>query len=220
MLVHGEWLLTAQRAALHLPTATAVIADLHLGYDAIRRHCGEAIPAVGLDETVASLSALHAGYDVRRLVIAGDLFEDARISWDWKDFMTWLGDTGIELAGVIPGNHDHRFPNLTCPMPVCPNGVRLGTWRVVHGNGDLPERGCLVHGHLHPSFRWRGGVSAPCYLVAPQRIILPAYSDDAAGVNVLREPAWRHYKCFVIAGDEVLDFGKLDELQRAIRTWK
>jgi hypothetical protein len=31
MLVHAEWLLTAQRVAVHLPTQTAVAADLHLG---------------------------------------------------------------------------------------------------------------------------------------------------------------------------------------------
>src|SRR5436309_2915696 len=30
MRVNKDWLLTPQRAALHLPTATAVIADLHL----------------------------------------------------------------------------------------------------------------------------------------------------------------------------------------------
>src|SRR5438270_5847367 len=36
MIVHEDWLLTPVRAAVHLPTATAVVADLHLGYELAR----------------------------------------------------------------------------------------------------------------------------------------------------------------------------------------
>ena len=40
-----NWLLTPERAAIHLPTATAVLADLHLGYNEVRCGTGEAVPA-------------------------------------------------------------------------------------------------------------------------------------------------------------------------------
>ncbi len=36
MRVLDEWLLTPWRGAIHLPTATAVVADPHLGYDRVR----------------------------------------------------------------------------------------------------------------------------------------------------------------------------------------
>src|SRR5262249_34562148 len=42
MRIHRDWLLTPERAAVHLPTATAIVADLHLGYNHARRRTGEA----------------------------------------------------------------------------------------------------------------------------------------------------------------------------------
>jgi metallophosphoesterase superfamily enzyme len=61
--------------------------------------------------------------------------------------------------------------------------------------------------------RWRTGVEGPCYLVSPRHIVLPAYSQEAAGGNVLARSGWANYRCHVIAGDEVLDFGEVSELK-------
>jgi hypothetical protein len=52
-------------------------------------------------------------------------------------------------------------------------------------------------------------VGGPCYLVAASRLVLPACSADAAGVNVIGARAWRDFRCCVIAEDQVLDFGPL-----------
>ena len=54
MYVHEDWLLTPYRAAIHLPTATAVIADLHLGYDQVRQRGGEAVPSSSFEDIVAN----------------------------------------------------------------------------------------------------------------------------------------------------------------------
>jgi putative SbcD/Mre11-related phosphoesterase len=212
MRVHTDWLLTPQRAAVHLPTATVVLADLHLGYAAVRCATGEAVPAASLDELVAALTALRARYGIRRLVIAGDLFEDARRSRPVDRLLRWLRKEGLELTGIVPGNHDHGLSPEDEPLPLCPEGILLGGWRVVHGDGRLPA-GRLVQGHIHPCFRWGAQVKAPCFLVGKDRIILPAWSADATGVNVLRGQRWRTYRCCVIVGEEVLDFGIIAALQ-------
>ena len=73
----------------------------------------------------------------------------------------------------------------------------LGRWRVLHGDEPLP-RGRVVHGHEHPCVRWAGGVVAPCYLVGRGRLVLPALSPDAAGVNVLHDRRWAPFRCCVI----------------------
>jgi metallophosphoesterase superfamily enzyme len=54
--VLDDWLLTPERAALHVPTATAVIADLHLGYAQARQQCGDAVPTADLDQQLARIS--------------------------------------------------------------------------------------------------------------------------------------------------------------------
>ena len=62
-------------------------------------------------------------------------------------------------------------------------------------------------------------IAAPCFLIAARHIILPAFSTDAAGVNVFRNPQWRSYRCCAIAGNEVLDFGKVAALQKVWSAW-
>jgi metallophosphoesterase superfamily enzyme len=101
-------------------------------------------------------------------------------------------------------------------LPVHPEGFDVGGWRVVHGDGKLPE-GCVVHGHVHPWVRWSAVLSGPCYLVGPARLILPAFSTDAAGVNVLPGRRWADHRCGVIAGHDVLDFGELGALRKRMR---
>ncbi len=218
MLAHEEWLLTAQRVAVHVPTRTAVAADLHLGYDQARRRRGDAVPITGLDDLLRALAALAAAQGVRRLVVAGDLFEDAAGRALVPDLLRWLDAHGLELTGVVPGNHDRGLARDGAGLPVCPDGVRLGEWLVVHGDGSLPP-GRLVMGHFHPCLRWGGRIAAPCYLIGDGRLILPAFSPDAAGVDVARGRQWRDYRCAVIAGADVLDFGEVGRLSdRSNRT--
>ncbi len=212
MLVHEDWLLTVQRAAVHLPTATAVIADLHLGYDDVRRRHGEAIPAFNLEETLAALRSLHAEHGVKRLVVAGDLCEDGRSPGPVAELFAILLDWGIETIGVIPGNHDRKLASIPNSVPIVGDGLRLGRWKVVHG--DAPARGWIVQGHCHSCLRWAGAV-APCFLVSTRRLILPAFSGDAAGVNVLRQRGWQAYRCHAIVGNRVLDFGPVRRIKHA-----
>jgi putative SbcD/Mre11-related phosphoesterase len=211
MRVHSDWLLTAQRVAIHLPTRTAVAADLHLGYDQARQRRGDAVPITGVDDLLAALAALTAAHELRRLVIAGDLFEDASGRALIPELLRWLKEHGLELAGVVPGNHDRGLARGDSALPVCPDGVRLGDWLVIHGDGALPP-GRLVLGHFHPCLRWGGRIAAPCYLIADERLVLPAFSPDAAGVDVLGGRRWRDSRCAVIAGADVLDFGAVSRL--------
>jgi metallophosphoesterase superfamily enzyme len=210
--MHPDWLLTPQRAAVHLPTWTAVLADLHLGYSAARRQAGEAVPDPGPDESLNLLRTLLKRHPVRSLVVAGDLFERAYDAGLAEQLRLVLDGAGVEFLGLVPGNHDRRLSS-NGPLPVLTEGIRLGGWHVLHGDGELPDAP-VVCGHFHPCLR-RGRLAAPCFLVAARRIILPAFSRDAAGVSVFGDDRWRDYRCLVPAGDEVLDFGLVNDLTRS-----
>jgi putative SbcD/Mre11-related phosphoesterase len=214
-LAHREWLLTPHRAAVHLPTATAVIADPHLGYDRVRRRGGEAVPRVGLDAVLAPLRAVAAAHEVRHLIIAGDLFEDGRVPDEPGELLDWFRGIRLELVAVVPGNHDRGLERSRGRLPVRTAGVRLGGWRVVHGDGRRP-RGRVVQGHLHPCLRW-GRLAAPCYLIGERHLVLPAFSADAAGGDVLGDTNWGEYRCAVIAGDRVMDFGEVQSFRSRLR---
>jgi metallophosphoesterase superfamily enzyme len=198
-----------------LPTATAVVADLHLGYDLARQRGGEAVPAVGLGETTATLQRMISVHEILQLVIAGDLVENAAGLELALELQAWLARNGVKLAAVVPGNHDRKLSRLT-ELPIRPEGVTLGDWQVVHGDGELPRRRRLVHGHFHPWLRW-GRANAPCFLMRPQRLVLPAFTPEAHGVQVLHDPRWRRYRCCAVTGSKVLDLGELATLRRRLR---
>jgi putative SbcD/Mre11-related phosphoesterase len=201
MRVLGDWLLTPARAAIHLPTATAVIADVHLGYGEARHRGGDAVPRRSVDEVFAALRPVLSAHSAGRLVIAGDLFEAGALPALVADLHGWCDRVGVSLA-VVPGNHDR---GLDVELPIRPEMV-LGTWHVVHGDGALPDAP-IIQGHEHPCIRWSGHVAAPCYLVGTRRLILPAFSPDAAGVNVLGAVRWRDFRHVVVAENRLLDFG-------------
>ncbi len=215
MQVDDEWLLTPERAAIHLPTRTAVVADLHLGVGLVRRRGGDAIPDPGSDRSATTFRLLAESYGVRRLVVAGDLIEDGRANEAVAAWREALERTGVELAAVAPGNHDRRLEGAG--LPLFPEGYRLGRWLVLHGDQPLPARP-VVHGHFHPWLHWDAARSAPCFLAGRTRLVLPAFSADATGgLNVIGKRRWGRCRCCVIAGDRLLDFGTVAELTRKHR---
>src|SRR5438309_4252159 len=106
MRVHGDWQLTPQRVAVHVPTGTAVLADPHLGYGAARRRRGEAVPARCLGSVLAPLAAVMEQWRAARVLVAGDLFEDGVDQTVMAELLLWFRQRGAELVGVVPGNHD------------------------------------------------------------------------------------------------------------------
>jgi metallophosphoesterase superfamily enzyme len=205
MHVLEEWLLTPERVAVHLPTATAVVADLHLGYHLTRRSAGDAVPLPTLEEQVGPLARASARHPFHKLLVAGDLVEKISCPDLIENFLSWLQGNEIELLGVVPGNHDRRIQGLN--LPFFPQGYNLGTWQVIHGNESLPN-GPMVCGHWHPSHFWKGR-KRPCYLIGPQQLILPAFSPEAAGAQVTKKTRWQGYRCLVIVGQAVEDAGLL-----------
>jgi metallophosphoesterase superfamily enzyme len=235
MRVLCDWLLAPERVAVHLPTRTAVVADLHLGYAEARRRRGEAVPSESVTELLEPLRRVKQQHAARQLVIAGDLLEDGDCRETLADFLEWLDRSEIDRIAVVPGNHDLGLEaslDVKSRLPVYPQGVEVGEWRILHGEGSLPNIP-IVHGHFHPCLRWspksranrprftRGRfapntIDGPCYLSGPQRLILPAYSKEASGVNILPERCWRALRCHAVAGNRVLDLGEVSTLRRRL----
>jgi putative SbcD/Mre11-related phosphoesterase len=206
-MLHAGWLLTPQRVAV--AGSTAVVADLHLGYAHLRQRAGEAVPLPHLAEELQPLAEVVQQHGIRQILVAGDLFEDGRHARTEMeaDLLAWCEQHGVVLQ-VVPGNHDHGLADSR--LQVLPE-AKVGEWRVVHGDGKRPD-GPVIQGHEHPWIRWRPGVEGPCYLLADDHLVLPAFSTNAAGVQVRGVARWVTHRAAVIAGDRVLDFGLLGQL--------
>lgn len=218
MRVLEDWLLTPFRLAVHESTATAVIADVHLGYREARQQTGDAVPLLDVPTQLAPLRRARRRFSFDKLVVAGDLFERGADSAWLGIFLRELGALGIAFAGLAPGNHDRGWETLGQFVPLYPEGMSLGSWHVVHDDAlatksnvgtvasDARESRKLILGHWHPAV-WFEGRRLPCFLVGPDRIVLPAFSGDAAGGAVVSDPRWRDLRRFAIHAGRVIDCG-------------
>jgi hypothetical protein len=204
------WWLAPEGAAVHIEERTAVVADVHLGYEWSRGSGGDIVPAHSLAETIAALGRLLGRATVDRLIVAGDLVESSRpcrrTDADLARLREWLRVRGVDLVAV-QGNHDPPR------RPRAPDSIEIAGWTIAHGHRKVDAERAMT-GHDHPILRV-GRTVACCILAGPDAIVLPALTGNAAGLNVAHSPArWkgRGLRCWAGTGMRLLDFGPVDDL--------
>jgi putative SbcD/Mre11-related phosphoesterase len=200
--VLNDWLLLPQRVALHEPSATAVIADVHLGYSAARQRLGDAVPLRSVADEMHLLADAASLHDITSLVVAGDLFERGYDASIYQQFLDVLTDLCITFHVLVPGNHDRGIDKATTPLPLHADGFDLAGWRVVHGD-QKSEHSRRIMGHWHPAIRLRRR-KLPCFLVRDKSLILPAFSLDAAGADIFGNPELAGWDAFGIERNKVV----------------
>ncbi len=211
----GGWHLSPEGAAIHFAERTAVVADVHLGYEWARGANGDCVPPHSLAETLRKLAAMLDRAPVDRLIVAGDLVESPgpcpRTAADVRALAAWLAGRGVAFV-PMRGNHDPR-------RIVLPTRIEVAGWTIAHGDRPLTAERTIT-GHLHPALRV-DGLNAPCFLVGPSTILLPAFSPNAAGLDVLSTPPpWpvgESPRCIAGLDGAILDFGPLDALAARLR---
>lgn len=175
--------------ALWLPEARLLtVSDLHLGRaQRGALHGGAPLPPWEAQETLDRLAAEIEALDPAHVIALGDSFDDdsacARLDPAAASRLQSL------CAGRrwtwIAGNHD--------PAPLALPGALLAEWRLPGGpvfrhiaepNETAPE----VCGHYHPKARLGPGPSRRCFVLAPARLILPAFGAFAGGLSVEAPP--------------------------------
>lgn len=205
------WSLTPEGAALHREAGVAVIADVHLGYEWSRGSGGDCLPAHSLAETLAKLEVLLARAALSKLIVAGDLVESGapclRTERDVQALAEWLALRDVQMI-ALRGNHDDD----DAPEATLPETFEVAGWTIAHGDRTLraPRR---ILGHYHPALHV-GGRVVPCFLVGEKTIVLPAFSPNAAGLDMRARRLPRSLgagalRRLAFAGEELLDFGEV-----------
>jgi putative SbcD/Mre11-related phosphoesterase len=221
-----DWLLSPDGAAIHASEKTAVIADVHLGYEWARGAGGDCVVAHSLAETKQRLARVLSRAPISRLVVAGDLIESPRdcprTAADVQELCDWLAGQGVSVL-MLEGNHDRLGDR---PFKAAPDvsarsreTCTVAGWTIAHGHKPLAGRR-TISGHHHPILR-HDGLAALCFMVGGGRIVLPAFSANAAGCDVTSAAvprSWRtaNLRCIVSTGEELLDFGPINELRRRL----
>lgn len=199
-LAPGIWLDARRALWLGEPRILAV-ADLHVGYAWAHRHAGQLMPITARDDTPDRLSALVADYQPERVVLLGDIVHRAVPVQPVKEALRNVLEclpAGVTVT-AIAGNHDRHLERLlpggNCVTPVS----HWVTHRCVFVHGDTSSAensklaigeaqrhgGWIIMGHEHPSVTLGDGAATwqryPCFLVCENVLVLPAFSQWAAG---------------------------------------
>ena len=194
------------RRAVWLPRSRCLaVADLHLGEAWARRARGQLVPLSGGDSAVARLKSLLEDYRPERLVLLGDIVHAALPLEGIRSAVTDLASLEREglTLDLCLGNHDRHLPRQLERWGLRWKTVsQIALPEAVLFHGDVPvappgphdaamsAKRWRIQGHLHPALVLDDGVASrvkvPCFLVAPGRLVLPAFSEMAAGVAVDR----------------------------------
>jgi metallophosphoesterase superfamily enzyme len=191
-------LLDARRAVWLAPERALLVADLHLGFGWVQRRRGLLLPLTP-DDAPARLAELCRDYRPARVLWLGDVLH-ARVE---------LAAVHAELRALydavpadaelvwIAGNHDRgraALPPRGAQPPALAEHAACGPHVCTHGDfGSWPAPaprcgpgGLLFLGHEHPAWRLGDGVATavkvPAFLVGDGFVVLPAFSNRAAGL--------------------------------------
>ncbi len=220
---------------------TAVIADLHLGYELALAQQGIFVPQVQLKETLKDLRGIFKLVKPEKLIINGDIkHEFGEVSnQEWREVKKLIAyiKRKIKRLILVRGNHDNYLLNITSKLGIevfNPYYLEKGIC-FVHGHKKvkLPEFKTLIIAHEHPSLVLREGfdrVKIPCLLYGKIKgknfICLPAFSSWASGTEInlvsredllspiLKEIDFKELKAIGLEkGVKPLEFPKLRELE-------
>jgi metallophosphoesterase superfamily enzyme len=178
--IRPGWMLSSERSLYFTIERTLVVADIHWGYADSHRRIGNLLPLWGNEEISRRLSLLIEHYRPERMIWLGDSLHTSAACAHAEDFLAALPPT-LEVI-VLAGNHDRAWPRANA------REYRLGTCHFHHGDRAIQcEPGMIeVIGHLHPALAWSDGaglrLKVPALVEGPARVILPSFSDWAAGV--------------------------------------
>ncbi len=223
--IAGQILHPLAERALWWPAEQAlIVADLHLEKASALARTGQMLPPYDSIDTVGRLTALAAHWDARRIYALGDSFHDdagpQRLADDARDAMAQLA----KRAHIywVEGNHD-ADAQISDHLPGEVHGeMDVAGLKLVHIAGQAPPApGCgEISGHYHPKYRLRQRgqmVSRPCFILAGQQLILPAFGTLTGGLDATAPP-FDHFgprEALICAGSSMYRFTIYPKAPRA-----
>jgi putative SbcD/Mre11-related phosphoesterase len=170
-----------------------VVADVHLGHAWAERRRGNLVPKAD-QKTAAKLLETAAELRPAAVVFAGDAVHASAPGSGERAFIEdVLRELRRDSALVfVRGNHDRAFARDFGALGFdVVSDWRADGMTVFHGDRAplaSPEGQTLALGHIHPAAVMidaaGAGHKVPVFVVAPNLIVLPAFSPFAGGVEV------------------------------------
>jgi DNA ligase-associated metallophosphoesterase len=186
----------SRRAAWFPNERVLAVADLHLGYAWAHRLAGQLMPITPPTDTLGRLEDLQRDYKPREIVVLGDIVHRAvALASLEKELRELIENLSAQSRlTLLAGNHDRQLHKVlqqwTLPIELA-EAREVGGNLLVHGDKAIAghqRSQRIIMGHEHPAISIGDGVTTsqkcPCFLVSDSVIVLPAFSNWAAGTNI------------------------------------
>lgn len=173
---------------------TAVLGDLHLGYESALEEEGMYIPRMNTESIRDAINNILYEYEPKRVVLLGDIKHDFKRSrYEAREEVKKIIQMLMEASEVIvvKGNHDNFLQNILSDLGLMAvDYVDLCGFRMEHGHVDSHVRPVII-GHEHPSVRipseMGGGMKIQCFVHQKEEgiIVLPPFSPFSSGNDLV-----------------------------------
>lgn len=203
---NSQFTLLADKALWWPDHKALLIADVHLGKDAVFRRHGIAIPVGDVADNLQRLSLLVAETQAEQLFVLGDFVHAAPVEQDpfLAEFSAWRQRHQQLAITVILGNHDHGLDRLPAEwqLRLLPS-LSYDDILLIHEPEHAGDNDYFIAGHIHPCYRFkmgREGMRLPVFWQQAQGLILPSFGGFTGGYNIT--PA-KGDKCYAVGDQEV-----------------
>jgi DNA ligase-associated metallophosphoesterase len=187
-------LLLPEKALYWPPEKMLVIADIHFGKAAAFRALGVPVPRGTTTENLQGLDALVEAHGARHIVFLGDFLHAraAHASATQQAMLAWRERRRDLALTLVRGNHDRHAgdPAAALGIDLVDEPHALGPFAFCH-HPDLATPGYALAGHIHPVYVLATRFDAlrlPCFVVGPDRMILPSFGAFTGGHAIRPEP--------------------------------
>jgi len=191
LLLAGEPVLLLAQKALYWPRHKAlVVADIHFGKAASFRAQGVPVPRGTTSQNLAALDLLIGQYEVGQIVFLGDFLHAraAHAPATLAAMLAWRRRHADLALTLVRGNHDRHAgdPARALGIEVVDEPCLRAPFCFCH-HPDTAAPGYVLAGHVHPVFvlaTRSDALRLPCFVVGPQRMILPSFGAFTGGFPV------------------------------------
>lgn len=209
----GESLDLHPERALYWPRRrTLIVADVHLGKDAVFRRAGLPIPAGSVASDLARLEALVDRFRAERLLVLGDLLHaplHATKDAEWVEQVAAFRARHAALAfDVVRGNHDRKPERVPSSWAVrwLDDATHEGPFVFMHDARD-DRRGYAFGGHLHPVMRLNSPTDSlrlPVFWMRSRYGVLPSFGGFTGGYPIRWRGA-RRERVYAVTPESVIE---------------
>ncbi len=176
-------------------TRTLIVADVHLGKEAVFQRSGMGLPSGIAESDIARLDRLTQRYSPERLLVLGDLVHALPASSEqWIDKLSqWLNSVRGLTVSVVQGNHDKPGVAAVLDSRIQWQDALLEPPFYFNHEPARSENGYAMGGHLHPVVSLTGigseRLRLPVFWLQHNQAVLPAFGSFVGGHAV--KPARR-----------------------------